>query len=405
MVVAGGLAQAMMLPLIGLGAIYLRHAHLPPTSAGGLGDRLPLDLDGADDCGCGLLHMDETELAGSGVPGFRGSEVRVRGIRVVITGGAGFLGSRLADALIARGTLRGPDGSARDIEQIVLVDSAPPHPLADSRVVPVTGDIASGELFDRLIDTSITSIFHLAAVVSGQAELDFDLGMRTNVDATRALLEVCRARGHAPRVVFASSVAVFGGDMPPAVSEATALTPQTSYGMEKAIGELLLNDYSRRGFVDGRALRLPTISVRPGRPNAAASGFASSIIREPLNGESVVCPVDPDARIVIASPATAIGCFIAAHELPAGALGSNRTVNVPGISVTAGELVAALERVAGPDVVRRIKWQKDDRVARMVTGWPQAVDSARAKALGFPGDENVDEIIRQYIEVQALPLK
>ena len=341
--------------------------------------------------------MDEVGLS-SGTAVGTGHWALGTGIRVVVTGGAGFLGARLARALVERGTLRGPDGTDRAIEQILLVDSAPPAAPIDARVIPVTGDISSRDVFDRIIETATSSIFHLAAVVSGQAESDFDLGMRTNVDATRALLDVCRARGHAPRVVFASSVAVFGGEMPPAVSEATALTPQTSYGMEKAIGELLLNDYSRRGFVDGRALRLPTISVRPGRPNAAASGFASSIIREPLNGEAVVCPVDRDARIVVASPATAVGCLIAAHELAAGAFGSNRTVNVPGISVTVGELVAALERVAGPDVVRRINWQKDDRVARMVTGWPQAVDSARARALGFPEDQNVDGIIRQYMD-------
>jgi nucleoside-diphosphate-sugar epimerase len=317
---------------------------------------------------------------------------------VVVTGGAGFIGARLAKALVERGTLKGPDGSSRPIDQLLLVDSAPPRAPIDARVIPVTGDIASRNLFERIIDPETTSIFHLAAVVSGQAEAEFDVGMRTNVDATRALLEVCRARGHAPRVVFASSVAVYGGEMPPAVSEATPLTPQTSYGMEKAIGELLVNDYSRRGFIDGRSLRLPTIVVRPGRPNAAASGFASGIIREPLNGEDAVCPVDADARIVVASPATAVESFIAAHELPAAALGSNRAIQVPGISVTAGEMAAALERVAGPDVVKRIQWQKDDRIARMVTGWPQAVDATRARSLGFPSDDSVEALIRQYLD-------
>ena len=214
---------------------------------------------------------------------------------------------------------------------------------------------------------------------------------------TRALLEVCRAGGHAPRLVFTSSVAVYGGALPSTVLDSTAVNPQSSYGTQKAIGELLINDYSRRGFVDGRVLRLPTISVRPGRPNAAASSFASGIIREPLKGEASVCPVAPETRIWVMSPATAVACLIAGHELSAASLGVSRVINLPGLSVTAGEMAAALGRVAGPEPVSRIRWTRDPRIERMVSTWPGAWDSSRALALGFPQDESFEAAIRQHI--------
>jgi nucleoside-diphosphate-sugar epimerase len=316
---------------------------------------------------------------------------------VVITGGAGFLGQRLARTLLQRGTLKAPDGHERPIERLVILDVAPASVIADPRVQHVVGDVAERALLASVIDATVTSIFHLAAIVSGMAEADFDLGMRINVDATRSLLETCRARGHHPRVVFTSSVAVYGGQLPETVLETTALRPQTSYGTQKAIGELLLNDYSRRGFVDGRALRLPTISVRPGRPNAAASSFASGIIREPLNGEPSVCPVDRDARLWLMSPATVVDCLIAAHNLPADALGTSPSLNLPGISVTVGEMVDALTRLAGPTVTARIRWQRDPTIARMVAGWPGACDASRARALGFPHDESFDAIVGQYM--------
>lgn len=318
-------------------------------------------------------------------------------MNIVITGGAGFLGRRLAGKLLQRGTLRGPDGHDRPIDRITLVDVVPPPALSDGRVVSVTGDIADADLLKNAIDGA-ASIFHLAAVVSGQAEADFDLGMRINVDATRLLLEICRAKGHRPRVVFTSSVAVYGGDLPETVPETTAVNPQTSYGTQKAVAELLINDYSRRGFVDGRALRLPTISVRPGRPNAAASSFASGIIREPLNGEDAICPVDPSTRVWLLSPSAAIECLIAAHELPAKALGSNRVLNLPGISVTVGQMVASLERLAGPEVARRVRWEPDPRIAPMVASWPGACDATRARSLGFPGDRDFDAIVRRYMD-------
>jgi nucleoside-diphosphate-sugar epimerase len=322
-------------------------------------------------------------------------------MNVLITGGAGFLGRRLAETLLHRGTLRGPDDRDHAIDRMTLVDIAMPSPLPDDRVVQLSGDVDDPDLLDRAVDRETASIFHLAAVVSGMAEADFDLGMRVNLDASRKLLEVCRAKGHSPRMVFTSSVAVYGGDLPPVVTDSTAVSPATSYGTEKAIVDLLINDYSRRGFVDGRALRLPTISVRPGRPNAALSSFASGIIREPLNGEASVCPADPDTRVWLLSPRTAIACLIKAHELPADALGFNRVVNLPGLSVTVSEMVSSLGRVGGPEAVARIRWERDPHVARVVSTWPGALETARAGALGFPTDDSFDAIIRQYLEDKA----
>jgi D-erythronate 2-dehydrogenase len=319
-------------------------------------------------------------------------------MNVLITGGAGFLGRRLAGHLLKRGSLSGPDGRAQTIDRITLIDITASRGFTDPRILEVLADIADVSQLERVIDRDTSSIFHLAAIVSGMAESDFDLGMRVNVDASRSLLEVCRARGHVPRVVFTSSVAVFGGDLPATVLDGTAVNPQTSYGTQKAMIELLVSDYARRGFVDGRALRLPTISVRPGRPNAAASSFASGIIREPLNGEVAICPVDAGARVWLLSPRAVIDCLVAGHEVAAEALGSNRVLNLPGISVTVGEMVASLERIAGPDVAGRIRWERDARIERMVASWPGALDTARARALGFRGDESVDAIVRQYID-------
>lgn len=319
-------------------------------------------------------------------------------MHVVITGGAGFLGRRLAAALLQRGTLQGANGGSASIGRVTLLDTAAGAPLDDPRVEQVTGDIGDASLLDRLIGDGTSSIFHLAAVVSGMAEADFELGMRVNLDATRALLDVCRARGHRPRLVFTSSVAVYGGSLPDPVPESFALNPQTSYGTQKAIAELLINDYSRRGFVDGRSLRLPTISVRPGKPNAAASSFASGIIREPLAGVEAICPVPPDTRLWLLSPRAVTASLIAAHELPPGALGTDRALNLPGLSVTVGEMAAALERVAGPAVAGRIRWERDPRLEKMVLGWPGALEARRAESLGFPVDTSFDDMIRQYME-------
>jgi len=320
-------------------------------------------------------------------------------MNVVITGGAGFLGRRLATALLKRGTLIGADGREQPIDRITLVDLAPPAPFSDPRVVPVTGDVADPTVLEAAVPDA-GSIFHLAAVVSGMAEADFDLGMRINVDATRLLLEVCRrtvASGGRRRLVFASSIAVYGGDLPASVPESTAVSPRSSYGTQKAVAELLIHDYTRKGFVDGRVLRLPTISVRPGLPNAAASSFASGIIREPLNGEDAVCPVDPETPVWLSSPSSAVDGLIAIHDV---ALGAERIVNAPGITLTAREMVASLERVAGPEVARRVRWQRDARIAGIVASWPGALDTTRARALGLPGDQTFDAVIRRYIDEQ-----
>jgi nucleoside-diphosphate-sugar epimerase len=241
-----------------------------------------------------------------------------------------------------------------------------------------------------------------AAIVSGQAEADFDLGMKVNLDASRHLLEACRSAGHRPRVVFTSSVAVYGGELPAVVRDDTALTPRSSYGAQKAMAELLLSDYSRKGFVDGRILRLPTIVVRPGKPNKAASSFVSGIIREPLNGEEAICPVALDTRIWLLSPRMAVEALIHGGEVAPERLGDSRAVNLPGLSVTVADMIAALSRVAGPETVARIRFEPDDAIARIVGGWPGAWETSRAEELGFAGDADVDSVIRAYLADEGL---
>jgi nucleoside-diphosphate-sugar epimerase len=313
-------------------------------------------------------------------------------MKILITGGAGFLGQRLARALLERGNLMG-----KPITGLTLLDVVRPPDLGDERVRAETGDIADRSVLARCIDTDTLAIFHLAAIVSGQAEADFDLGMRINLDASRLLLDVCRSLGHAPRVLFTSSVAVYGGALPDIVRDDTALNPQSSYGTQKAIAELLLCDFSRRGFVDGRVLRLPTISVRPGRPNAAASSFASGIIREPLNGERTVCPVEGETRLWLLSPQKAIESLIAGCELEQSALGAWPVVNLPGLSVSVAEMVAALKEVAGEDVAALIDWKPDPKIEKIVGSWPGAWETSRGEKLGLTGDTNFADVIRAYI--------
>ncbi|MEN5161483.1 D-erythronate dehydrogenase [Achromobacter spanius] len=318
-------------------------------------------------------------------------------MKILITGGAGFLGQRLARKLLDRGTLSLEGGKPQAITQIDLLDVVEAGALKDPRVRSLEGDIADPAVLRQAIDIDTRAIFHLAAIVSGQAEADFDLGMRINLDASRALLETCRALGHKPRVIFTSSVAVYGGDLPDMVRDDTALNPQSSYGTQKAIAELLLADYTRRGFVDGRVLRLPTISVRPGRPNAAASSFASGIIREPLNGEPAVCPVGADTRLWLLSPRGAIQALIAGCELDADAMADRMPINLPGVSVTAAEMAQALREVAGDEVADRISWQADARVERIVGSWPGRWDTTRATQLGLTGDGSFADIVRAYM--------
>jgi len=318
-------------------------------------------------------------------------------MNVLITGGAGFLGLQFARLLLQRGTLN-LDGQPVAIDRLTLLDVVAPQGLDDARVRVVTGDLSDPAVLRQAIDKDTGAVFHLAAVVSGQAEADFDLGMRVNLDASRALLETCRELGHQPRVLFTSSVAVYGGQLPPVVQDDTALSPQSSYGVQKAIGELLLSDYSRRGFVDGRVLRLPTISVRPGKPNAAASSFASGIIREPLSGEAANCPVDPATSLWLLSPRGAIQALVNGIELDGERFGNRRVVNLPGLSVTAAQMVEALRRVAGDAVADRVTWNREERVEKIVGTWPAAWDVSRAVALGFESDASFDDVIRGYAE-------
>lgn len=319
-------------------------------------------------------------------------------MKILVTGAAGFLGRRLATRLLERGHLTGADGRAREIEQLLLLDVVAADGFADPRVRVVTGDIGDAALLDSVIDAGIDSVFHLAAVVSGQAEADFDLGMRINLDASRLLLEACRRHGQRPKVLFTSSVAVYGGTLPELVTDATTLNPQSSYGMQKAVAELLLADYSRKGFVDGRILRLPTIAVRPGKPNKAASSFASGIIREPLTGAEAVCPVAADSRLWLLSPRQAIACLIRGHELDGAILGINRAVNLPGISVSVGDMATVLGKLGGQQALDRLRWEPDPAVQRIVGSWPGRWDTTRACAMGFEGDRDFESIVRAYIE-------
>ncbi|MBV8589518.1 MAG: NAD-dependent epimerase/dehydratase family protein, partial [Acetobacteraceae bacterium] len=285
-------------------------------------------------------------------------------------------------------------------DEIVLFDNAP-SPVSlpqDPRLRLATGDIASSDAVRRAIAPSTSAVFHLAAVVSGEAEADTDLGYRVNLEGTRTVVEACRALGTRTRLIFASSLAVYGGDLPEIVGEDTPLTPQTSYGTQKAIGELLVNDYSRKGFIDGRVLRLPTVIVRPGRPNRAASTFASSIIREPLTGREAVCPVSADTVMALASPRLIVDALLRAHDLPADAFGAARSLQLPGFSVAVGEMAEAVRRAGGDAAYSRIRWQPDPLVQQIVSGWPQALDGRRATALGFSADGGIDEVVRAFIE-------
>jgi len=315
-------------------------------------------------------------------------------MRVVITGGAGFVGRKLAERLAKDGQLSG-----ETIEELVLFDVVEPAlPDAPFRVASRVGDISDPAQIAALIGGQTHTVFHLAAIVSGQAEAEFDTGMRINLDGTRTVLEACRKLARPAKLIFSSSVAVFGGEVPPVIQDDTALNPQTSYGAQKAASELLVTDYSRKGFVDGRALRLPTVVVRPGKPNRAASTFASSIIREPLQGDSAICPVGPEARMWIASPRAVLESLLHAHRLPAEAYGMNRAVTLPGLTVSIGEMVAALERVAGRAPVERIVWQKDPTIDRIVAGWCADFNAVRGPAMGFPTDSSMDAIIQAFIE-------
>jgi len=325
---------------------------------------------------------------------------------VVITGGAGFLGSRLARELLAAGSIEVAGGGARPVSGVTLLDqSAPPADLAaDARVTAVRGDL--GDLLDpgrggpgRLAGADV--IFHLAAAVSGECEADFDLGLRANLRATEALLASCRALGTNPLLVFSSSLAVFGtsGDhpLPAVVDDHTLPNPQSSYGVQKVIGEQLLADYTRKGFLRGRAVRLATVSVRPGRPNGAASGFLSGIIREPLAGRRAACPVPAATEAALISPERAIKGLLCAAASPEESWGGRSAVTLPALTVTVADMVAALEQAAGPEATALIDWVTDPEVARLVSSWPARIRADRAERLGLTQDPDFGSIIGRYL--------
>lgn len=320
-------------------------------------------------------------------------------MHIAITGAAGFLGQRLVKQLVERGELGG-----RTIRRLTLIDQVePPAPDAGGiEIVSRAVDITTPGGLDDVLAERPDVIHHLAAVVSSAAEADLDLGMTVNFDATRALLEGCRRHGLAEtRLVMASSVAAYGGELPDVLDDMTAVQPQTSYGTQKAMCELLINDYSRRGLIDGRVLRLPTIVIRPGRPNAAASSFASSILREPLNGEEAICPVPLDQELFVLSPTRVIEALIRGAEVPGEALGAFRALMLPGITVSVAQMLDTLREVAGEEAVARVRHEPDERIRPLVASWPARFETARADRLGFQRDTNFREIVEAYLAERA----
>ena len=324
-------------------------------------------------------------------------------MKILITGAGGFVGYRLAQALLKKGTLADVAGKPAPISQIVLFDMAFP-PNVDARFKCVTGDLTDKACVEAALGNDTDAVFHLASVVSGGAEADFDLGMRVNLDGTRGLLDACRKLPKPPRFVFTSSVAVFGGELPEVLDDGTTPNPQGSYGAQKVCCEYLVTDYSRKGYIDGRSLRLPTISVRPGKPNLAVSSFASGIIREPLNGIVSVCPVAPTAKIWLLSPGKIVDALIHAYETPSSAWGVNRVVNLPGITAVVGEMVDTLRKIAGDKVADLVEWKPDPRIEALVMSWPAKFRNDRARKLGFVADQDVESIIRGYIEDQGIKI-
>jgi D-erythronate 2-dehydrogenase len=324
-------------------------------------------------------------------------------MNLLITGGSGFLGARLARTLLEQGRLALNGGASREITSITLTDrAAPPADLqADPRVRFVGGDLLELVSSRTLPAAGTDAVFHLAAAVSGECEADFDLGMRSNFAATHALLEACRALGSRPVVVFASSLAVFGKlpgrEMPDLISDETLPTPQSSYGIQKYIGEQLVADYSRKKFITGRSVRLMTVSVRPGRPNGAASGFLSGMIREPLAGLRAQVPVPPDTLVALASPARTVEGILCAASASDDAWGPLLGLNLPSLRTTVGEMAAALEAVAGKPATALLDWTPDPAILRLVATWPGNVGWDRARGLGLAADKSYEQIVRDYV--------
>ena len=320
-------------------------------------------------------------------------------MKVLILGGGGFLGQKLAKALAARTRLRG-----HTITSMTLADLAVPAPV--EAAFPVHGlalDITDAAAVAALLTQRFDVIYHLAAIVSGQAEAEFDLGMAVNLQGSLNVFEGARAAGNVPVLVFTSSIAVYGGDTPDPITDWTALNPQTSYGAQKAAAELFVTDMSRKGFFDGRGLRLPTISIRPGKPNKAASSFMSSIFREPLQGQTAVCPVGPEYEHWFLSPRRCVENLIHGAEVEAAALGTQRCFALPGRTLTIGEAVEAMRRVAGDEPVNRIRWEPDPVLQAIVNGWKGRFAPEKALALGFVADDSFEDNVRFFLEDDCVP--
>lgn len=320
-------------------------------------------------------------------------------MKVLILGAAGMIGRKLAQKISADGVI-----GSREVSQLQLVDIVEPAAPADCPI-PVTSaaaDLSAAGTAEKLVAARPDLIFHLAAIVSGEAEADFEKGYRINLDGTRDLFEAIRLEGekspYCPRVVFSSSIAVFGAPFPTRIPDEYHLTPLTSYGTQKAIGELLLADYSRRGIFDGVGIRLPTICIRPGKPNAAASGFFSGILREPINGQEAVLPVADSVRHWFASPRSAISFCLHAASLPGEKIGPRRNLSMPGLSATVGEEIESLGRIVGEKAVKLIRRESDPTIESIVAGWPTDFDTSRALSLGFKAETSFDDIIRVYLE-------
>lgn len=316
-------------------------------------------------------------------------------MRVLITGAAGMIGRKLTARLAADGKLDGRSIAALDLHDIVPAD-APELPGAEVNVH--TGDLAAEGDAARLVESKPDIVFHLAGVVSGEAEADFDKGYRVNLDGTRMLFEAIRQQGHAPRVVFTSSIAVFGAPFPEIIPDEFHLTPMTSYGTEKMMGEALLADYTRRGFFDGIGIRLPTICVRPGKPNKAASSFFSGIIREPLAGQEAILPVPRTVLHTHASPRSAVNFLVHAAGIDGEKIGPRRNLTMPGVPVTVGGQIESLARVAGQKFAALIREEPDPTIWAIVQNWPTQFDAKRARDLGFKAEDNFDAIVRAHIE-------
>ena len=325
-------------------------------------------------------------------------------MKVLITGGGGFIGYRLAKTLLQRGTLANAEGQPESISQITLLDVAFPAQI-DPRLKCVTGNLTDRALLADVVGSDTGSVFHLASVVSGGAEADFDLGYKVNLDGSRAVLEICRQQKRPPRYVFASSVAAFGGDLPEVLDDSTTPNPQTSYGAQKVCCEYLTTDYTRKGFIDGRSLRLPTISVRAGKPNLAASSFASGIIREPLAGVVSPCPVNAETSVWLLSPGKVVDAFIHAHDLPSAAWGTNRVLNLPGTTSSVKAMVDTLRKIAGDAVADLVEWKPDARIQGIVSTWPVRFRTERAAKLGFIADADIETIIRDYVTEEGIKVR